>query len=620
MTVAYLTLSRLQDADDFGSTPGAGNDGYALTWDNGAGEFVLAAAGVTDHGALTGLSDDDHSQYLLATGARTGASSQAQTFTNGIIGPSWKPASDSAAALQLQTSAGMDVVTLDTTNKITYITGAVSTAPLGSELLTNGAFASNDFTGWTAGANWSAATGAAVHTAGSVEAITQNVSVINGTIYQLVFTTTGRTAGSITITLGAVTLDIGSGITGITTNSTQVVSITAGATGSVAFTVTPTSDWNGSIDNISLKAIGVAQEALSLKDDTGSEFVQFRGKASAYNTAIGHQALQFNTTGINNTAMGHQALQFNTTGTYNTAIGYLALRSNTTGTGNTATGRLALFSNTTGANNTATGRLALHSNTTGTYNTVMGSQALYYNTTGTNNTAMGYQALHFNTTGANNTAMGYQALYSNATGANNTAMGYQAGRYHANGSTELTDPENSVYIGYGARGYDNSDSNSIVIGYDAAGLGANTTVIGNTSTTAATIYGAGRFLLTNATTNAVDIIGTLGHNTSGTAAAGFGGGLAFNLQSSTTASQSAAQIAASWIVATHASRTARLALSAYDYNGAREGVRIDTNGSAALLGFYGHAATAQQVLATGAGASVDNVISALQALGLVKQA
>ena len=517
MTVAIRTVTRIQDQDDFGSTPGAGNDGYALTWDNGAGEFVLAAAGVTDHGALTGLSDDDHSQYLLATGARTGASSQAQTFTNGIIGPSWKPASDSTAALRLQTSGGADVVTLDTTNKITYLTGAVSTAPLGNELLTNGAFASNDFTGWTAGANWSAATGAAVHTAGSVEAITQNVSVINGTMYQLVFTTAGRTAGSITITLGAVTLDIGGGTTGITTNSTKTLSITAGATSSVAFTVTPTSDWNGSIDNISLKAIGVAQGALSLKDDTGSEFIEFRGKASVFNTAAGNQALCFNTTG------------------------------------------------------------------------------------------------------SGNTAMGYYALRSNTTGANNTAMGFQAGRYHANGSTELTDPENSVYIGYGARGYDNSDSNSIVIGYDAAGLGANTTVIGNTSTTAATIYGAGRFLLTNATTNAVDIIGTLGHNTSGTAAAGFGGGLAFNLQSSTTASQSAGLIASSWIVATHASRTARLALSAYDYNGAREGVRIDTNGSAALLGLYGHAATAQQVLATGAGASVDNVISALQALGLVKQ-
>lgn len=41
---------------------------------------------------------------------------------------------------------------------------------------------------------------------------------------------------------------------------------------------------------------------------------------------------------------------------------------------------------------------------------------------------------------------------------------------------------------------------------------------------------------------------------------------------------------------------------------------------AALLGFYGHAATAQQTLATSAGATADDIITALQALGLVKQA
>jgi hypothetical protein len=38
------------------------------------------------------------------------------------------------------------------------------------------------------------------------------------------------------------------------------------------------------------------------------------------------------------------------------------------------------------------------------------------------------------------------------------------------------------------------------------------------------------------------------------------------------------------------------------------------------LGFYNHAYTAQQVLATGAGNDADDIIAALQALGLVKQA
>jgi hypothetical protein len=41
--------------------------------------------------------------------------------------------------------------------------------------------------------------------------------------------------------------------------------------------------------------------------------------------------------------------------------------------------------------------------------------------------------------------------------------------------------------------------------------------------------------------------------------------------------------------------------------------------SSATIGFYGATPTACQVLATGAGKTVDNVISALQALGLVKQ-
>jgi len=91
MSVALRTITRLQDADDINVSLGAGVDEYALCWDNDTAKFVLRAmsgGGVTDHGALTGLSDDDHSQYLLATGARTGASSQAQTFTGGIVASS----------------------------------------------------------------------------------------------------------------------------------------------------------------------------------------------------------------------------------------------------------------------------------------------------------------------------------------------------------------------------------------------------------------------------------------------------------------------------------------------------------------------------------------------------
>lgn len=81
-----------------------------------------AGGGQLDHGAaLTGLGDDDHTQYLLATGSRIGASSQAQTFTNGIVGPTWAPASDSTTAMKMTPAAGGTFVTFDTTNRRVYL-------------------------------------------------------------------------------------------------------------------------------------------------------------------------------------------------------------------------------------------------------------------------------------------------------------------------------------------------------------------------------------------------------------------------------------------------------------------------------------------------------------------
>jgi len=125
-------------------------------------------------------------------------------------------------------------------------------------------------------------------------------------------------------------------------------------------------------------------------------------------------------------------------------------------------------------------------------------------------------------------------------------------------------------------------------------------------------------LLTSAVTNAVSNVVTIGHDTSGTAAAGFGAGLLFALKSSTTAAQSAAGIQAIWYEATDATRKADLVLTAYD-TAEREGLRIRGAGSEPAIGFYGVAPIARAVLATGAGATVDNVITALQNLGLVKQ-
>jgi len=109
--------------------------------------------GVTDHGALTGLSGNDHPQYYLASNVSeygasliaainaasvrtllelgtmatateanyllvdgTRASTGRQTFSGGIVTGSIRPGSDSATAVQVRNASGTSVVTVDTTN------------------------------------------------------------------------------------------------------------------------------------------------------------------------------------------------------------------------------------------------------------------------------------------------------------------------------------------------------------------------------------------------------------------------------------------------------------------------------------------------------------------------
>jgi len=88
---------------------------------------------------------------------------------------------------------------------------------------------------------------------------------------------------------------------------------------------------------------------------------------------------------------------------------------------------------------------------------------------------------------------------------------------------------------------------------------------------------------------------TLGANVTGAGigSAGLGVGVLLQAESSTTVDTTQAAIATSWIVATHATRTARLALSAYD-TAAREGLRIDADGAAARIGFLGATAAARR--------------------------
>ena len=159
----------------------------------------------------------------------------------------------------------------------------------------------------------------------------------------------------------------------------------------------------------------------------------------------------------------------------------------------TAFGNSALLNNTTGTANQAFGYQALYYNTTGSYNIAFGYNALQANSSGTANNAFGNNTLGFLTYGNFNNAFGQYTLGSLTTGSNNTAFGTSAGRWfggiYIGTSNNLVTSSNSTFIGYYASPLADASSNEIVIGASATGLGNNSTVIGNSNTTKAQIFG-----------------------------------------------------------------------------------------------------------------------------------
>jgi hypothetical protein len=141
------------------------------------------------------------------------------------------------------------------------------------------------------------------------------------------------------------------------------------------------------------------------------------------------------------------------------------------------------------SSNTRVGGNALNNNTSGANNSAFGSNALLNNTSGTNNSSFGQNALVNNTSGSANNSFGAVSLERITSGSRNIAIGFGAARFIADGTSDASTIDNSIIIGYNSRVLANSQTNQIVIGYDVTGLGSNTTVLGNTSTTLTALYG-----------------------------------------------------------------------------------------------------------------------------------
>ena len=205
---------------------------------------------------------------------------------------------------------------------------------------------------------------------------------------------------------------------------------------------------------------------------------------------------------ISNTVFGLNALANNTIGMFNTALGRFTLNANTAGSHNIAIGDSGLNKNTIGNANVALGVESLKEITDGESNIGIGYGTLKSILSGDSNIAIGSSSLSKITNETGNTVLGSGALWQLQNGSYNTALGYQAGLYFGAGISAMTATSSSIYIGAASKGLNATGSNNeIVIGNDAIGLGSNSVVLGNVSTTKSTIYG--NLLLGSTTDNGI---------------------------------------------------------------------------------------------------------------------
>jgi len=121
---------------------------------------------------------------------------------------------------------------------------------LGADLVTNGAFASD--TSWTKGTGWTIGSGVASSdgTQSADADLTQNVSAVNGQVYQVIYTISNFSAGNVVAVVG----DTEGADTAANVTVTEY--ITAGA--GTDIDIRADLDFIGDIDNVSVKLTNIS--------------------------------------------------------------------------------------------------------------------------------------------------------------------------------------------------------------------------------------------------------------------------------------------------------------------------------------------------------------------------
>jgi hypothetical protein len=308
----------------------------------------------------------------------------------------------------------------------------------------NGAFAGsasftfNSGTGAVSATSFSGS-GAALTNLNASNVATGTLAVANGGTGQTSYTNgqllIGNTTGG---TLTKATLTAGTNVT--VTNGTGSITIAAPAAGSD--TQVQFNDGGTATGGDSGLTYNKTTNTLTI------DGVPFGagGGGSSTNVAIGPNALDSNSSGVENVAIGRDALTTMTASSYCTAVGVDSLKF-TTGGFNTAIGNASGFNISTGSLNTLMGFSAGALGAASVANTAFGYAALYKSTNG-GNTAIGAYALFENLTGNLNTAVGYDALSDRTTDTNTAGLG-NATRVTGSNQVQLGNAATTTYA-YGA--------------------------------------------------------------------------------------------------------------------------------------------------------------------------
>lgn len=257
------------------------------------------------------------------------------------------------------------------------------------------------------------------------------------------------------------------------TANTATTATSATTAGTVTTAAQPAITSVGTLTSLTTSGVITGTNTTASTSSTTGAVIIAGGAGIAKDSFINTVRVGLGEAGSNNTTLGANTGSQLTAGSAScTMVGYQAGFWNTSGNGNTSLGTSAVLNTRAGS-----------------WNTGLGINALYTNQTGSHNVSCGLEAL-YNAVSDNNTGIGSNSGY-NLAGAstNNICIGYTAGKFQADGTTALTASSNSCYLGTGSRGLNNSDSNSIVIGANAIGIGANKSVIGNSSTTETKLFG-----------------------------------------------------------------------------------------------------------------------------------